>query len=370
MRAKHSRFLLAAFAAFLAATGSLKAQAPGPATQDEIATAPVVVDGVALFGVRGVTSFPAATRAAFIRDRLLAVADDPSVAVDAIRAVDGDGGTRIMGGDAPIMTVLDVDASLEQVPRIDLAGAIVARIRQAVADYRQERSPSALRRDALHALGATVVLVLSLVLVHWFWRWLDRLVVSRLRTRIHTVGIQSFELMRAEHIWSAVRGSFLAIRALVYLLIGLSYLGYVLAVFPWTRSTTSNVLDFALGPLTVIGGGIVANIPSLVFLAVLFVMVRLLLRLISVFFYGVGQGSVKLEGFDPDWAKPTYNLVTHGGDRVCCYRGLSLHSRIAVRRVQGRVAVHRRRVFAWIVVCDFQPHCRLHDYLPAGFQGG
>ena len=95
------------------------------------------------------------------------------------------------------------------------------------------------------------------------------------------VGIQSFELMRAEHIWRAMRGSFLAIRALVYLLIGLSYLGYVLAVFPWTRSTTSNVLDFALGPLTVIGGGIVANIPSLVFLTVLFVMVRLLLRLIS-----------------------------------------------------------------------------------------
>jgi len=309
MRAKHSTFLFVAFAAFLAATGTLKAQAPAPATQDEIATAPVVVDGVALFRVRGVTSFPAATRAALIRDRLLAVAADPSVALDAIHAVDGDGVTRIMAGDEQIMSVLDVDASLEQVRRIDLAGAILARIRQTVADYRQERSPSALRRNALHALGATVVLVLSLALVHWFWRWLDRLAVSRLRSRIHTVGIQSFELMRAEHIWRAVRGSFLAIRALVYLLIALTYLGYVLAVFPWTRSTTSNVVDFALGPLTVIGGGIVANIPSLVFLTVLFVMVRLLLRLIGLFFYGVDQGSVKLEGFDPEWAKPTYKLV-------------------------------------------------------------
>jgi small-conductance mechanosensitive channel len=309
MRAKHSTCLLVAFAAFLAATGSLKAQPPGPATQDEIATAPVVVDGVALFRVRGVTSFPAALRAGIIRDRLLAVANDSSVAVDAIRAVDGDGVTRIVGGGEQIMSVLDVDASLEQVPRIDLANAILARIRQTVAGYRQERSPSALRRDALNALGATVVLVLSIVLLHGVWRWLDGWVVSRLRTRIHTVEIQSFELMRAERIWSAVRGFLLAIRALVYLLIGLSYLGFVLALFPWTRSTTSNALDFALGPLTVIGGGIVANIPSLVFLAVLFVMVRLLLKLVNLFFYGVGQGSVKLEGFDPDWAKPTYKIV-------------------------------------------------------------
>jgi hypothetical protein len=91
MRPKPSRFLFVAATVLLAAV-SLGAQAPGgAAVQDEIVTAPVELDGVALFRVRGVTSYPAETRARLIRDRIIAVADNSSVAADSIRAVDADG---------------------------------------------------------------------------------------------------------------------------------------------------------------------------------------------------------------------------------------------------------------------------------------
>ena len=69
------------------------------------------------------------------------------------------------------------------------------------------------------------------------------------------------------------------------------------------------MVAFALGPIEVMVMGFVARIPSLVFLVVLFYVVRLLLKMIRMFFDAVGEGTVKLQRFDQDWAVPTYKIV-------------------------------------------------------------
>jgi small-conductance mechanosensitive channel len=296
--------------ACLAADGRLRAQeTAGPAVETEIATAPVELDGAVLFRVRGTSSLPAQERARIIRDRLIAVAADRAIPVDSFRVVDSEGVSRITAGERMLLAVVDADASLEQLRREDLAAAHLVRVRQAVADYRSARSGSALRRSAVRTLVATLVLAVGIVAVSWFRRWLDRLLASRLRTRIHTVEIKKFELMRAERIWNALRGGLAAFRTVAVLVIALVYLGYVLAEFPWTRGLSRNMVAFALGPLEVIGQSIIANIPSLVFLTVLFFVFRLILRLLRLFFDGVERGTVTLANFDPDWAQPTFKIV-------------------------------------------------------------
>jgi small-conductance mechanosensitive channel len=87
------------------------------------------------------------------------------------------------------------------------------------------------------------------------------------------------------------------------------YVGFVLAQLPWTRGVSRDLTGFALRPLQVIGAGIVAQIPSLVFLAVLFFVVRLALRVIRLFFDAVEHDRVKLANFDAEWAQPTYKIV-------------------------------------------------------------
>jgi small-conductance mechanosensitive channel len=69
------------------------------------------------------------------------------------------------------------------------------------------------------------------------------------------------------------------------------------------------MVGFALAPLEVLGQGIVGHIPSLIFLAVLYLVIRVTLRLTRLFFESVERGTVTLSGFDSDWAPPTYKLV-------------------------------------------------------------
>ena len=304
------RLLPAAALLILTAGGTLWAQEiPAADVETEIPTAPVTFDGAVLFRVRGASSLPAGVRANLIAERLATVAGDPAMPVDSIRVVDDGNVTRIAAGDTTVVTILDADAAVEQLQRAELAAAHLSRMRQAVAAYRAARAPAAVGRSAINALAATIVLVLTVAAVWWLRRWLERLLTRRWQARIHTVGIQSFELMRAERIWDAVRSALLTLQTAACLALVLVYLGYVLAQFPWTRGSARSMAAFALAPLQVIGAGIVANIPSLVFLTVLFYLVRVVLRLMRLFFEAVERGRVTLSGFDAEWAQPTYKIV-------------------------------------------------------------
>jgi small-conductance mechanosensitive channel len=296
--------------ACLAAGGHLRAQGTDRgAAEEDVATAPVGIDGVELFRLRGVSSFPAEARARAVEDRIIAAARDPAVTIDSLRVVDTNGVPAIVAGDRPIVTIVDADASLEQVGRTELALAHLARVRETVIEYRAARSAGALRRAAVNTLIATIVFAAGIALLLWFWRGLDALLARRLEAHVHTVGIQSFEVMRADRIRAALRSGLVGIRTVILLAGALVYLGYVLAAWPWTRGLSRNIAGFALGPLQVIGSGFVANIPRLVFLAVLFFVIRLLLRVVRLFFEAVGRGTVKLSGFDADWAAPTYKII-------------------------------------------------------------
>jgi small-conductance mechanosensitive channel len=298
--------------AALPAVAQNASPASGAAAGDEIDTAPVEIDGNTLFRVRGASSLAAETRAARIRDRIEAVAADPDIGADAVRAVESEGLTRIMAGDRQLMLLTEADARLEQLSQNELAGVHVARIRQAVADYREARSAGTLRRGALASAGATVAAALALALLVWLGRRLDRLVAQRVRTRIHSLAVQSFELVRAERIGAALRGALYALRVLAVLAVALAWLDFVLRQFPWTRGLSRGLLDLVLSPLATIGKGIVAHIPDLVFLVILFYVFRFTLRLVRGFFDAVGRGAVTLAGFDPEWAGPTYRIVRFG----------------------------------------------------------
>jgi small-conductance mechanosensitive channel len=275
----------------------------------EIATAPVELDGAVLFRVRGVSAFPAEQRAAGIRSRIEALARDPGFRADALRTAETDLYVAIMAGDKLVMGVLDADARLEQVTRRELAASYRTRISAAIQEYRRARSHDVLLRGGLYALAATAVLAAIVLGVLWLSRRLDAAIERRVRHRIPMLGIQSFEVVRAERIWGAMRGALHALRALAILAVVFVYLHFVLGLFPWTRALAGRLADLVVGPLETMGRALLAHIPSLVFLAILFYVVRFVLRLLRLFFDGVARGTISLSGFEAEWARPTYKMA-------------------------------------------------------------
>ncbi|HEY7305703.1 MAG TPA: mechanosensitive ion channel family protein [Bryobacteraceae bacterium] len=288
-----------------------RGQPPG-ANKDadsDVQTADVVIDGETLFSVRGVKAHPAERRAQQIADKIRDLAANSKIGPESLRLEEHPGATWLLAGGQRIMAVLDEDAAIEDISRDPLATLYRARIAHAIEAYRRARQPALLWLHALYALGATVVLLA-------FARFGRRLVAflragfeRRYRARIEGLEGRAYHIVKVEQIWRALTGLLNLAWGLALAVAAYTYLHYVLALFPWTRGFANHLYIIAIDPLRTIGTGLVAMIPNLVFLAILTVIIRYVLKMIRVLFDGVGSGTVTLKGFDPEWAGPTYRLV-------------------------------------------------------------
>jgi small-conductance mechanosensitive channel len=272
-------------------------------------TAAVELDGVVLFRVRGTTSFPAEKRALGIRKRLEAVARDAGVRPDAVRTVETEATTDIMAGNRFIMSVVEADGRLEGLERQVVAAVHSARIREAIEQYRQDRSPETLVRGAVAGGIATVVLVLSIWLVVRASRRAERAIEARFKARVHGLTIRSFEVIHAESVWGSLTSGLKTLRALVILVLLFVYVEFSFVFFPWTRPVAAKLGTWVVDPIITMGQGAVSFLPNLLFLAILFIVIRYVLKVTRLFFIGVERGTVTLSGFDPEWSQPTYKIA-------------------------------------------------------------
>ena len=271
--------------------------------------ADVRLDGVNLFRVRGVSSLPAQERAEGIESRIRAVAGDHGIDPASVRLEPESGYIQIYAGTTPIMLVTPADAQAEQLHLEAMAQLIQSRIRDAIVDYRAARSTERRIRGGLDAAGGTLLAATAAGLLVWLTGRLRRRVESAMRARIQTVGIQSFEIVRAERLREVVLGFIRALSVAGVAGIILLWLVFVLRQFPLTRGLGTTLLDGILAPLAKLGLGFLDAMPSLLFLVILYYAIRGTLRLVRAFFAAVARGNVSWSNFEPEWAMPTYNLI-------------------------------------------------------------
>ncbi|MFT3850404.1 MAG: mechanosensitive ion channel family protein [Propionivibrio sp.] len=298
------------FHAGVAAAAEPAARSDEAVALDDEMSAPVVVDGITLFKVRGVSSYPAEARAKAIAGRIVALAADSSFDKASLKIDDSEASqSKIMTGNAVVLVVLNADARQEGVDRITLARSFVIRIGEAVDGWREDRSPARLARNAGFAAAASAALVLVLWGGVVFLRRLRALLEKRLHQRIQDVHFQGFRIFGAHQIW-ALLTSILSFSWVVTVLIVLYlYLGSVLVLFPWTRELANKLISLVLDPLRTIALGLLETIPKLVFLLVLYFLMRYLLKMIKLYFQSVADERIVLPEFDADWAWPTYRLI-------------------------------------------------------------
>ena len=278
----------------------------------ETPTAPVEIDGNTLFSIRGNSVLPVSQRASAIAGRIKAVASDPNISPADIRVVETEFGSAILAGAERLMVVFDSDAKQASLPRSALAELIVAKIQNAVSEYRQARSRDALVKSVSLALVATLGLLAIIAFIFWLSRGLNVIVERRYHRRIQAVGIQSFQVVRAEQIWNFVQRLITTGRLLLILAFSFIYLSFTLARFPWTRATAHRMRGFIISPLQTMANGVVAHIPSIIFLIILYFVTRATLKLIHKFFDALRAGEVRITGFEADWSESTYKLIRLG----------------------------------------------------------
>lgn len=272
-------------------------------------TAPVKFEGKTLFYVRGITSFPAEERARLISERMKSIAENDSFNTGSLRVEELTDRSNILAGEGFVVSILDTDAEIEGLERPILAEIIKTNIAKAIDSYRYERSSGVMLKNVLFVAGATVLLLILLFLFNRISLRLDNLLQARLKSRIEGFEAQSYNLIQAKQLWTALRGFIKSVKIIFIAILIFLYLEFVLKSFPLTKPLADELFSLILAPLGSLAMGFVASLPNIFFLIVLFIVIRYLLKLIKLFFTGVNQGTISFANFDPEWSLPTYKIV-------------------------------------------------------------
>jgi small-conductance mechanosensitive channel len=290
---------------------------PAPVTRSDTAPelvaeveepAPVLVGGQPIVIVpTGAGGYTPAMRAERIAERIgqaiAAPGPDPAMSV-----VEVDGASEIRAGARLLMVVTAQDARRLGAARASLAKEYATLLEAAIRDERAQRTPSALMVSGSYGLAATAAFAFGLWVMIRLTRSMRRTIAGWRDARLG-VRLRGAEIVGGDRIGRVFdRGVtvFLAVGVLV--LIDL-YLTYLLGLFPWTRPASRTLLNYIVSPIRFIGEGFVGYLPKLMFVIVIALTTRGLVRLVNLLFTQVKQGRIVFQNFPVEWADPTAKIA-------------------------------------------------------------
>jgi len=299
----------------------LAAAAPSPAQAQEAAAAPTAVDPnepiELVVANRPITTLRATAFGASPAERVEAITDGLEVMLQrggplvvSTRPIP-EGLAILIDGKFLFRILLD-DANREagETPAM-AADAAVRNLQQALDETREGRDSETMLKAAGYALAATLILAILLWVVLRVYAYVSR----RIRAFIE---LRSAKLAPS---WSTqvVGRSGIADLAVVpvklaawaaALLLVYEWAALVLEFFPYTRPWGEGLFDNLLDALGRFGRNILAAVPGLLFVVLIFFVTRFIVRLVRGFFDGVQAGRIQVTWVDETTARPTGRLLT------------------------------------------------------------
>jgi small-conductance mechanosensitive channel len=256
-----------------------------------------------------VGSFSPEERALAVTKRIVALAEDVSISVDALKIEEQPDTTSIVVGDRAILTLTDADARAADTTRQKLGVVYLNKIKDSIQRYRDSRSLKSILFGALYSFLATIAfIILFKVLGQLFSRIYGKLDSWR-GTRIPALRIQGLELLPATQITDIL------IRCVKFLGLALnlglfySYVTLVLSFFPWTKPIGASLSRYLLAALNVGWQAFQSYLPNLFVIALVMIVTYYVLQFVKFIFVQLGRAR-DIPWFYPEWAEPTYKLAT------------------------------------------------------------
>ena len=284
-------------------------QDPALALRPDSGPAPVVLLGDTVFVVASpVEPFSPRARATQLAQQLEAMLRRRLIPA-TITVVDALDHTDLLVDGRVLYRVVDDDARAAGRPRLAVAQGYADRILGALVRAPERQRQRLFGRHVLIAGAATAGLLLLLTLlrrgVAGLHRRLERLRDStrEWETIRHLEVVRHLSLL--DSLMSALRVGRLALTAVLVLL----YLPLVLNLFPQTAEFSHQLTDLTLAPLQTVGRALGRYLPNLLYIVLIIAVMRYLLRLAHLGKAAVQRGELRLRGFHPEWAEPTYVIV-------------------------------------------------------------
>jgi small-conductance mechanosensitive channel len=268
-------------------------------------------DQVVLYVRQGIKHFSAAERAVRLSQRLQRLADNPDIEPFKVVVEETDVSSDLLVGNDILVSVFDADArDFSGMTRHEVAVQAAQRIEAAVERYRMERSPVVLAIDTAKVVADLLAAVVFLFLFQRVYRRVRHFVLEKADRELEKVESKTRRVVSAEQLRWPLLVLMRVVQVVVWIAVSYAALSLALSFFPHTRSVAREIDNLVLAPLAGLGLGVLKALPGLVVVVVIALVARWAIRGNRLFFAQVERQRIQIQGFYPEWARPTQRLVS------------------------------------------------------------
>lgn len=272
--------------------------------------APVVVDGDTLFYIfasRG-GQMPE-IRAKEARERIEELGHRLTFSVDSLVVFDSDAVSDVMAGEQVIFSLTDLDALWQDTIRTDLAHDY-ARITQAKVQEMQHEF--GLKRKLLRTGLALLLVVIQLLLIrctNWLFHRYQMRILHHFNARLRSITLKDYEFLNIHQQTVIMSRLYTGARYLTIFAQLLVSVPLLFSIFPETKTLTYTILGYIWHPVRDIFVAVLSYLPNLIYIIVIWLCFRYLVRGIRYFANEIQAERLKITGFYPDWAMTTFFIL-------------------------------------------------------------
>lgn len=268
---------------------------------------PVLSFNDTLFNVYGnIGSFTSKQRAKSIESKISMLADNYLFQGDSIKLSDEGTYLNIVYKNEILMSVDSLQAAQENITRVEAAEYYRTQIINAVETQLHNTS---WQQILMQIAGAVAILIVEFFILKWirYGYRISRVMIWRQRGK-KIKGI--FGIIDDQRAMLTTMSIAKIIKFLIVLIVLYMGLLAVFKLFPYTKHLSDQLLEYVLSPLRSVGKSIMAYMPKLFTIVVIVVIFRYIQKFVRSLADKIATHKIVIRGFYPDWAIPTYNLVS------------------------------------------------------------
>jgi len=248
-------------------------------------------------------------RAEAIDRKVKKIEKDPFFHSDSVKIFKGEITTDVMYGESVITSVCEADAIAEGSTREDIARSRQTKIIYAIERERRDTNPAEILKNVAISIGILVLLIILITLLNKAFRLLSKKMILWQDKIMNGLHLKEFDFFNRERQLKILLILVKILRWIVILLLVVIMLLAIFYLLPWTKAISISILGFVINPLKNIMVSFWEYLPNLITIIVILIVTRLIIRFFKFLKSEVEKETLKVPGFYPDWALPTFNIL-------------------------------------------------------------
>lgn len=276
-------------------------------TTDGFAVAPA---GDTLFYLfTRIGSFDVKERANFVSRRIENITGKSKWEPDSLLFVTTEAGTDLIYKGQVVLTITETDALWAEKPQAEIAQNLKERIGKHITVQKEKNSIRAIVFEVLLTLLLIAGVVLIIYLINKMFRYITDWLKSKNHHYFTGIKIKNYQLLDSDRQLNFLITVTNIVRIVVVVFSLYLALPLLFSIFPQTAGWADLLLGWILAPVGKVLMGIINYLPNLFTIAVIYLFTRYTVKLLGFLAREIQQGNLVVEGFYPDWAIPTFNVV-------------------------------------------------------------